>query len=178
MAEEEAEVHGRVAEVAGLIIDHRETLRVREDVFRTVVAVAQRFLAGEHAVDDRSHRLGHFRATLLNPAVEGIHTQLDQDGVVGEPFHQLGIARGRFMHLAEDPSGTFPDRQVDLAAEQCLFPHLRFRRRMAHGEDIVGTIAIEDFRNRGRRQERMQNLHDLLFPVNPVQITQPGVTSA
>src|SRR5262249_5227936 len=51
-------------------------------------------------------------------------------------------------------------------------------RGMTHGEDVVGAIGEQDFRNRGRRQQREQDLHDFLFAVDAVEVAEPGVAGA
>jgi hypothetical protein len=64
-----------------------------------------------------------------------------------------------------------------ITAEERFFPHLGFGRRVAHGEDIVRPIAEEHFRHRELGQQRLQDLHDLLFSVDAFDVAYPGIAS-
>src|SRR5579871_2725257 len=84
MAQEKAEVHRRIAEVRRLVIDERETVFMREDVFGTVIAVTERFACRHQTLDERRDGVRHFRPPLLNAAIKGIDAQLHEHTVIGE----------------------------------------------------------------------------------------------
>src|SRR5262249_44812626 len=54
----------------------------------------------------------------------------------------------------------------------------RLQRSVTHGEDVIGTIDEEYLRHRGLRQQRVEDLHNFLFAINPVEVTEPGVARA
>ena len=102
MAEEESQVHGRIAEVGGLIIDKRETAIVNEDVLGAVIAVAHSFLGGQHPVGNLPDLGGNFGPALLDAAIERIDSQLDEHGMVTKRLDQMEVLRGGFMHETQD----------------------------------------------------------------------------
>src|SRR5271166_3805039 len=53
MAQEETEVHRRIAKVRRLVIDERETMLMCENILRTIIAVAQRFARRHQTLDQR-----------------------------------------------------------------------------------------------------------------------------
>jgi len=140
--------------VGRLVIDEREAVFMRENVFRTVIAVAQSVLRRQQPVDQRLDGVGDFGAALLNAAIERLDAQLYKYRVIGEAFDKLRISSGGFVNAAEDAAGVFADSEIDLARQQLLFPHLCPARRVRHGEDVVLAVSEQHLRDRVRRQQR------------------------
>ena len=116
MAEEKAEVHGRVAQMGSLVIHQREALGVGQDILGTVIAVAEGFPPGQHLVDQRLHSVGHLGPAFLDTAIERLDPKLHEDGMVLKPFDEAAVSGGFLVDQAEarygarNACGQMPDR--------------------------------------------------------------------
>src|SRR5260370_1326688 len=84
MAQEESQVHGRIAEVSGLIIHKGETTIVGKNVLGTVIAVTESLLGVQHPVGNLADLRRHFRPALLNATIKRINSQLNEHGVIAK----------------------------------------------------------------------------------------------
>src|SRR5690349_11870571 len=111
MTEEESQVHARVAKMSSLIVDQGETALVRQDILGAVVSVAQRFLQGEHALDNGLHQESHFRTTFLDPAIKRIDPKLHEHRMIAKRLDLPGVARRGLVNHPKNVAGLFADFQ-------------------------------------------------------------------
>src|SRR5207253_7539857 len=112
---------------------------------------------------------------LLDAPVERCYPKLYEDRVIAERLDQAGLRRCCFVYQAENGACMPGDVLVSLTRKKSFLPDPRPLWSMGHGKDIVGMIAKEDLGDGRLRKQRMQNLHDFLFPVHPVQVAEPGI---
>jgi hypothetical protein len=133
--------------MSGLVIDQRETALVRQDILGAVVTVTQRFLQGEHALDDGLHQESHFRTAFLDPAIKRLDPKLHEHRMIAKRLNLPGIARRGLVNHSENAANLSADFEVYLPLKQRLFPHFCLVGRMTHGEDVVIAVTEEDFRH-------------------------------
>src|SRR5438046_8758977 len=101
MAQKEAEIHRRVAEMSGLVINEGKAFAVDKDVLGTVVPVTKSFFRAQEPVDDRLDPEGQVGVALLNPTIERIDAELYENAVIAKRLHARSVARRRLMDPTE-----------------------------------------------------------------------------
>ena len=178
VAEKEAEIHRRIAEMSRFIIHEGKAPLVRENVLGTVIAVTQRCLQRQHAVDDRLDGGRDLGPPLLNATIKRIDAQLHKHSMIAEALDELRVSCRRLVHHAQDKPGALADGAIDLARKQGFLPHPGSRWRVAHREYVIGPVAEEDLRHGRLGQEGIEHLHDLLLAIDALQVAEPGVAGA
>ena len=78
MAQKEAEIHRRIAEMGRLVVNESKAVVVDENILGTIVTVAKSFFRAQKPVDDRLDPERQIGMAFLNPTIE----RIDADGPV------------------------------------------------------------------------------------------------
>src|SRR5262249_7794181 len=133
VAQEEAQVHRRVADVGRLVIDQREAVPVREDVLGAVVAVAEGVVGGEQAVDDGADGGGDLGPGVGRGRGGGVGVRGPEGGAVARGARGGGAGRGRRGARAGGRGGGGPRARPSLPGGGLSLPALRPGRGVGFG---------------------------------------------
>lgn len=193
MAQEEADVHCRIAVVHGFVIHQGEKATRRagqprlcvgrihrpdEEVFRAEIAVADRLAVAFQPLNQRADGLAQIRMTLQDAKIKRLGTQLPEDRSVSEPLTKIGLASCPLMQLAKHQASEFRYSGLDSPRQQFSFPDTGRWRCVFHQQPVILPIDVENARDNPGRQDRGQRLHGLGFTENPFRIAQPQLPGA